>query len=37
MVELTELKSSTLADGVETSLLEYIRRSAFLFPLFGAE
>ena len=27
MVELTELKSSTLADGVETSLLEYIRRS----------
>ena len=27
MVELTELRSSTLADGVETSLLEYIRRS----------
>ena len=27
MVELTELRSSTLADGVETSLLDYIRRS----------
>ena len=27
MVELTELRSTTLADGVETSLLEYIRRS----------
>ena len=27
MVELTELRSTTLADGVETSLLDYIRRS----------
>ena len=27
MVELTELSSTTLADGVETSLLDYIRRS----------
>jgi len=27
MVELAELRSTTLADGVETSLLEYIRRS----------
>ncbi|MBQ6599523.1 MAG: FadR family transcriptional regulator [Lentisphaeria bacterium] len=27
MVELTELRSSTLADGVEDSLLAYIRRS----------
>lgn len=27
MVELTELKSRTLADGVETSLLDYIHRS----------
>ena len=27
MVVLTELRSTTLADGVETSLLDYIRRS----------
>ena len=27
MVELTELRSTTLADGVEMSLLDYIRRS----------
>ncbi|MBQ9337321.1 MAG: FadR family transcriptional regulator [Lentisphaeria bacterium] len=27
MAELTELRSTTLADGVETSLLDYIRRS----------
>ena len=27
MIELTELRSTTLADGVEDSLLDYIRRS----------
>ena len=27
MVELTELRSTALADGVKTSLLDHIRRS----------